>query len=1265
MRNYFRVCLIIVLTFAAGTLRAQVPTNADCLGAIPVCQSVYTFSSSVHGEGNYTDIPDLGDPNQNFCPGSCIADGEQNTTWFIFTTQTAGLINFTITPINSGDDYDWAVYNLTTGACSDIYAGGMQVSCNYCMNTGPTGPNGLSPNWCEGPNGCSQFNAPIPTAANQTYVLMVDNFSSTNNGYTLDFTPSSASIFDNIPPQMTTLQTPVPCGASSLVVTFSENILCNTVSTGDFTVTGPGGPYAVTYVSAPGCLVGGTMDNTYTLTVVPSMNTAGSYTVNLVNTAGSVSDLCGNIAPPASLPFTITGPSVSINPNTASICSGSSTLLTASGATTYTWAPATGLSGTTGASVTATPLTTTTYTVEGLVGSCSAYDTVTVFVNPGPVLSLTQTPPGAVCPGSVVTLDVSSNMPGTTYSWSTGGSGSQITPTVNTTTTYTVTGTASGCSSSSSITVNVTPAPVVSVSPANPVICNSQSTLLVASGASTYTWSPPTGLSATTGDSVTANPAATITYTVTGSNGGCTGSTTTTVSVNAMPTATVSGGGNICNDGVSSVTVTITLTGTPPWNITYTNGVTPTTVNGINTSPYTFSTTSGGIYTVTSITDANCPGSANGAALVNVYPLPAVTLAALTPVCLNTPIFALSGGSPAGGNYSGPGVVANNFNAVVAGVGTHNIVYTYTDGNGCSNRDTNTITVNALPVVDVAAFAGTCLNTPAFPLTGGTPAGGTYSGTGVSLNNFDPSVAGIGSHVITYSYTDGNNCTNTDTASINVQSLPVVNLAPLASTCVNATAYALTGGTPAGGTYSGTGVSGNQFDPTVTGAGTFNITYTYTDPATTCSNSAAQPLVVNTLPVITHSALGDVCVSTPPFLLSGGNPAGGTYSGLGVTNNIFDPDSAGVGAHVVTYSYTDPMTQCTDNIPVNINVVLDIPITVAPVTSFICEGGSANLTASGATNYIWSPSTGLTSTVGSAVIATPPSSITYTVTGSNPDGCSGTTTAQVNIYPPIDVNFLAIPQDGCKPLDVTFLYTPSPMVEDSSWVWNFGDIISEDNISTLEDPTHTFIEEGNYTVTLTVTSVNGCTHSGTMPVNVYGKPQADFFWTPEVGNMENPQIWFADASIGANYWYWNFGDPASGLDNESNLSHPVHMFSDSGSYEVILIVEANHGCADTVVKWIIIYPQVLIFVPNAFTPDNNLLNDTWGPSIIGVLEEGYQLEIWDRWGKNVWTSNVLGEQWDGKIAGKRAPAAVYVWVLKYKDPAGKDFKRRGQVTLVR
>src|SRR5574337_507039 len=103
---------------------AQVPTNQDCLDAIPICQNVYSTTVSYSGEGNY--------PNEINNSSSCLGSGELNDVWYTFTVQQSGNLNFTITPNNSADDYDWAVYNLTNNNCSDIFTNpALEVSCNY------------------------------------------------------------------------------------------------------------------------------------------------------------------------------------------------------------------------------------------------------------------------------------------------------------------------------------------------------------------------------------------------------------------------------------------------------------------------------------------------------------------------------------------------------------------------------------------------------------------------------------------------------------------------------------------------------------------------------------------------------------------------------------------------------------------------------------------------------------------------------------------------------------------------------------------------------------------------------------------------------------------------------------------------------------------------------------------------------------------------------------------------------------------------------
>ncbi len=148
--------------------------------------------------------------------------------------------------------------------------------------------------------------------------------------------------------------------------------------------------------------------------------------------------------------------------------------------------------------------------------------------------------------------------------------------------------------------------------------------------------------------------------------------------------------------------------------------------------------------------------------------MPTVTLANFNNTCVNSIPFNLTGGYPAGGSYSGTGVNGGVFDPEIADLGPHTIIYTYTDGNSCSNSASNAITVNPLPNVDISGLASYyCLNDLPVVVTG-MPGGGTLSGTGVTGNTFNPSLAGIGNHTVIYAYADNNGCIGTDTVFVEV-----------------------------------------------------------------------------------------------------------------------------------------------------------------------------------------------------------------------------------------------------------------------------------------------------------------------------------------------------------------------------------------------------------------------------------------------------------------------------------------------------------------
>ena len=284
-----RYIATFLFTVISTILYAQVPTVQDCDGAIPVCQNVYSEANSYTGTGNY--------PNEINGATSCLGGGEVNDVWYTFTVQTSGNLCFTITPNTSADDYDWALYDLTNASCADIYGNpALEVACNFSGISGATGANGLAG---------AQNNPCVPVVAGQTFVLNVSNWSGTASGFTLDFSASTAAIFDNVSPTLDAIQGVIGCGDNTITFTFSENILCNTLSIADLQLTGPGGPYTITALNSIACGAGGTQENEFTITVSPPITTAGNYSLDLIPGAGFVQDLCGNTAAAGSLPFVV------------------------------------------------------------------------------------------------------------------------------------------------------------------------------------------------------------------------------------------------------------------------------------------------------------------------------------------------------------------------------------------------------------------------------------------------------------------------------------------------------------------------------------------------------------------------------------------------------------------------------------------------------------------------------------------------------------------------------------------------------------------------------------------------------------------------------------------------------------------------------------------------------------------------------------------------------------------------------------------------
>ena len=211
------------------------------------------------------------------------------------------------------------------------------------------------------------------------------------------------------------------------------------------------------------------------------------------------------------------------------------------------------------------------------------------------------------------------------------------------------------------------------------------------------------------------------------------------------------------------------------------------------------------------------------------------------------------------------------------------------------------VIVHPLPIVTAGSYGPTCVTASPLSLSG-LPAGGTWSGSGVSGSMFTPSVAGAGTIWVYYSYTDENGCSSVDSTEIVVNEIPRLDPGTYGPLCVSASPVFLQG-TPAGGTWSGTGVSGSTFDPSVAGVGTHAVNYSVTITGG-CVTDTTIEIEVKPLPNLDLGTYEPLCEEDEIITLSA-TPTGGTWSGTGTNGSTFNPTLAGLGVHVLTYHYTD------------------------------------------------------------------------------------------------------------------------------------------------------------------------------------------------------------------------------------------------------------------------------------------------------------------------------------------------------------------------
>ncbi|OFX23751.1 MAG: hypothetical protein A2033_12910 [Bacteroidetes bacterium GWA2_31_9] len=338
------------------------PTTGDCLGAIKVCNNLYSYSGSVSGIGNVNDLGVM---------TSC-GTYEQNSTWYTFNVMSAGNFMFTL---NSSTDYDWALFDITSPAsCNDIFDGTLNaVRCNWSATVGNTGMSGIGTNTSEDQYG-SVWCSPLAVTQGQTFALLVDNYNGGTVGYSLDFGTGTASIIDNTPPYLLQIVDTPSCGQNTITFNFNENVDISSVTTNDFTITMDANTYFADSIFSSNDT---SFDDTFTIILSSGIVTSGIYSLNIV---GQVNDACGNIVTTSSLTFSLSGITVDYSLSNPSCFNGNdgAIALSVNGGMPpfiYQWSNGATTSSITGLSV---GDYTVTVTDNNGLGNCFAVKTITL-----------------------------------------------------------------------------------------------------------------------------------------------------------------------------------------------------------------------------------------------------------------------------------------------------------------------------------------------------------------------------------------------------------------------------------------------------------------------------------------------------------------------------------------------------------------------------------------------------------------------------------------------------------------------------------------------------------------------------------------------------------------------------------------------------------------------------------------------------------------------------------------------------------------------
>jgi gliding motility-associated-like protein len=568
----------------------------------------------------------------------------------------------------------------------------------------------------------------------------------------------------------------------------------------------------------------------------------------------------------------------------------------------------------------------------------------------------------------------------------------------------------------------------------------------------------------------------------------------------------------------------------------------------------------------------------------------------------------------------------------------------------------NTYTLSTVPFAPI--FIAT--NIPAIQWT---TMGGQLLGTGNTLT-VTPSTTT--SYLAKLPYSSCGTSFFQDTVTVTVGPMPVTT-SPDTAICIGDTAQIWALGTTGqnityawspGATLSGTSIPNPLAFPTQTTA------YSVTVSSTLCTATRTINVTVNPLPNVNIApAAPSICPEADVQLTASG---ASTYqwsppTGLSATN-IANPiaDPAVTSQYVVTGTNANG---CVNSDTVLVTVFPAAQVNISPLAPSICLQDSIILTASGAASYLWNPAGMNGLNTGAGLQVSPTQTTTYRAIGTDANGCVDSADVTLIVFALPTANFSVVPPEACIPANLTFTdLSQGNGGIINSWEW----FIDSKGGFTQQNPAIVFTAPGVYGAFLKVTTADGCVDSVRIDSAAFARPLpiADFSHTPEKTNIGNPIFFFTDqSSPDVVAWNWTFNGQGG-----VGASDPSWTFPDVGEYSVQLTVTNQYGCADSTGTMVEVEGISELWIPSAFTPDGDGLNETWFPKGTNLTDNVNLLVlVYDRWGNKVYEGGSPDKPWTGNQPDGQTVClpGSYSYRIMFLNEMKKYHEFMGKVVLIR